>query len=226
MSQLTSVAAKHVVISPDRPAGRTSRESQGVATRGKLLQVVVDLLDSGGEQAVKVREIANALGVSVGAVYHHFDSREELIVAGRIAQFEGAVAGDVESIRDLVNRSATVDEFRTGMRALTRAAHSPSRARFRRLRAEAAGAGAHNPALGAALARVQEDCTGSLTEITAAAQHKGLVDPRKDPRVLASFIQMMAFSLILDDINTIQPMDRDAWASYMDVVFETFLPQA
>lgn len=200
-----------------------SRELQGEATRARLLAVVVGLLDAGGEQAVKVREIANALGVSVGAVYHHFESREELIVAGRIAQFEGAIAGDVEAVRDLVDRSNTVEELRAGMRFLTRSAQSAARAPFRRLRAEAAGAAAHNPELLASLARAQEGCTGELTKIALVAREKGLVNPTLDPRAVATFLQSIAFGLLLDDINTVQPMDRDAWFVLTDQMYETLL---
>lgn len=80
-----------------------AREQQGEATRGRLVEVAVAALERGGEQAIKAREIANALDVSVGAVYHHFESRRDPIVAARIAQFEAVITGDVDAVRDLAS---------------------------------------------------------------------------------------------------------------------------
>ena len=41
-----------------------AREQQGEATRGRLVEVAVAALERGGEQAIKVREIANAILVN------------------------------------------------------------------------------------------------------------------------------------------------------------------
>jgi len=210
-------------MSASHENGVATREMQGEETRARLLAVAVEALDNGGEQAIKVREIASALGVSVGAVYHHFESREDLIVAARIAQFEGVLGGDVDAIRELVEGSSTVDELRRGMQFLTRAAHSGARSRFRRLRAEVAGVAAHNPDLSAALARAQNACTTQMAEIVAVAQRRGLADPSLDPRSVATFLQAVSLGLILDDINTVEPMDLEAWYLFTDHVYESML---
>lgn len=194
---------------------------QGEATRSRLLAVAVDALEAGGEQAVKVREIASAMGVSVGAVYHHFQNREDLIVAARIAQFEGAITGDLDAIRAVVERAETVDELRAGVHFLTRAAHSGARAEYRRLRAEVAGVARHNPDLRAALGRVQNECTTALTEIVELAQRKGLGNQALDARSVATFVQAISLGLVLDDVNVVEPMDRDAWFVFTDQMYET-----
>ena len=199
------------------------RELQGEATRARLLEVAVAALESGGEQAVKIREIASAMNVSVGAVYHHFESREDLIVAARLAQFEGLLTGDVSAIRDLIDRSETVDDLRQGMRFLNRAAHSEAREPFRRLRAEVAGVARHNTELAARLSAVQEASTFELTEVLETAQRKGLTRPDVDARATATFLQAIALGLILDDINTDHPMDRDAWHRMTDQLYDAFL---
>lgn len=207
----------------ERSQAETSRTVQAMATHDLILQVVVDRLDSGGEQAVRIRDVADTLGLSVGSIYHHFDGREALVIAGRAVQFRGAIAGDVEAATALVDRCNTVDEFRHGLRAFMRAAYGDSRARYRRRRAEAAGAAAHNPALRAELAAVQEDCTRQFAEAATTAQAKGLIDPAADPRVLATFMQMVPFGRLLDDLNTIMPMNADRWDDLVAELIESFL---
>ena len=206
----------------DAPVGQ-SRELQGEATRARLLAVAVAALEHGGEQNIKVRDMANALGVSIGAVYHHFENREGLIVAARIAQFDGLLAADVEAVRDLIDRAHTVDDLRRGMRFLTRAAHSDARARFRRIRAEVAGVALHNAELSEALAEAQDRCTTSITEIVELAQRKGLANPDLDPRAVATFLQSVSLGLVLNDINTVHPMDQEAWFAFTDRFYETLL---
>ena len=200
-----------------------ARELQGEETRARLVAAAVDALDHGGEQAIKVRDIAGALGVSVGAVYHHFESREDLIVAARIAQFNAVISGDVEAIRDLVDRSDTVEELRSGMRFLTRAAHSDARSGFRRLRSEVAGVAVHHAELSAALSLAQDECTTALAEIVELAQRKGLAAPQLDARAVATFLQAISLGLVLNDINDVHPMDPDAWFAFTDHLYDTLL---
>jgi len=196
---------------------------QGEATRLGLVQAAVQALESGGEQAVRVREVAAVLGVSVGAVYHHFESREELIVAARIHQFIALASGDVEAVRELVERSATVAELRRGMHFLTRAAHSGARARYRRLRAEVAGVAGHNPHLTEALAAAQEQCTSELAAVVDDAKAKGLVRAEFDSRAVATLLQGVTLGLVLDDINLAHPAEPDAWFALVDHLYEQLL---
>lgn len=195
----------------------------GDSTRARLVQVAVRVLQEGGEQAVKVREIASALGVSIGAVYHHFQSREDLIVAARIEQFRGVLSQDVAAIRDLVNRVRTVGELRDGMREITRMAHGPARAPFRRLRAEVAGVATHNEHLAEVLSQVQEQCTAEMAELIEITQRKGFGNPALDPRAVATLMQATALGLVIDDVNMEHPVDPEAWLALIDALYETLL---
>lgn len=200
-----------------------SRGLQGEATRTRLVALAVAALERGGEQAVKIRDIAGESGLSVGAVYHHFDSREELIVAARLAQFEGAIVGDVAAVRTAVERSATVADLRVEMRALNRLAHAPDRAPFRRLRAEVVGVARHNRGLAVALSKVQAARTAELVEVATLARDKGLAHPDLDPVAVATFLQVVSLGLVVDDVNEDAPMDRDHWHRFTDRVYDALL---
>jgi len=49
--------------------------------RETLMQASLELIDEGGVQALSLRKAARKAGVSSGAPYHHFDSRQELLAA-------------------------------------------------------------------------------------------------------------------------------------------------
>jgi AcrR family transcriptional regulator len=203
----------------------TTRDAQRETTRARIIEHTVGILEHGGEQAVKVGDIANDLGVSIGTLYHHFDDREGLIVAARMAQFEGLLKGDIDAFRAAVDASDTVEAYRKRIRKLVRTAQDPGRSRFRRLRAEIAAAAHHNPLLSEHLARVQSDCTRQFTEINRLAQSKGIGNPDVDPAAAALFTQALTLGLILDDINTVDPVDRRAWDHLTDLLYDLLLAE-
>jgi AcrR family transcriptional regulator len=191
----------------------TLRDVQRETTRARLIEIVIEMMEGGGEQAVRVRAVADELGASVGAVYHHFGSREDMIVAARIHQFGGALSEDISVFQACVDQSDTIEEFAKAALALNAVSHGPSRAGFRQQRAEVVGAARHNPQLGEALAKVQHARTTDFAASIRAAQAKGFIEPSIDPTALATYFQAVALGLSLADINTLQPLDQDAWAA-------------
>ena len=58
----------------------TNRARQARETRARLAQVALDLIRRDGYDEVTVGDICRSAGVSVGAFYHHFPSKEHIIV--------------------------------------------------------------------------------------------------------------------------------------------------
>jgi len=69
-----------------------------MTTDRKLIAVAANLLDIGGEEAVTLRAVGQAAGLSHNAPYKHFASRRALLAAVATASFE-ALAKDAESVR-------------------------------------------------------------------------------------------------------------------------------
>jgi AcrR family transcriptional regulator len=77
---------------PLQPPGRTS-------TRHAILEAAVTLFERDGYQAASIDSIASAAGVSRRTVYHHFKTKNDILVAATLEQatlfldqLEGAVA--------------------------------------------------------------------------------------------------------------------------------------
>lgn len=66
--------------SKSKPASGTARSPRGDATRKRLLEAAVELLEEGGYAAASVAAIAERSGVAAGALYRHFPSKAELFV--------------------------------------------------------------------------------------------------------------------------------------------------
>jgi AcrR family transcriptional regulator len=60
---------------------KSKKVQQGEATRGALLQAARTLFGERGYAATPLEEITNAANVTKGALYHHFDGKQELFAA-------------------------------------------------------------------------------------------------------------------------------------------------
>ncbi|WP_353651120.1 TetR family transcriptional regulator C-terminal domain-containing protein [Nakamurella sp. A5-74] len=85
------------MTSATAPSPRPARRA--VDRRDELADVVLDLTAARGLDAVSVREVATAAGVSIGTVQHHFGTKDALLLAA----FERMV----QSTRDRVAAVST-----------------------------------------------------------------------------------------------------------------------
>ena len=60
----------------------TSRQKQAIATKTKIRKAAYALLQDVSFEQLKMNDIASAAGVSVGTLYHHYASKEELLYSG------------------------------------------------------------------------------------------------------------------------------------------------
>jgi len=60
-------------------ANRTSRKTKAVVTRNRIYGAAIDLLDRKGFERLTIADISREAGVSVGAFYHYFDSKNDIL---------------------------------------------------------------------------------------------------------------------------------------------------
>jgi AcrR family transcriptional regulator len=91
------VCVIHVTLST-RIERVVTRTEAAAATRGALVRAASELLDEGGPDAVTLRAVGARAGVSRGAPYGHFDSKERLLAELAIDAWR-SLADDVERLR-------------------------------------------------------------------------------------------------------------------------------
>ena len=99
-----------------------------MTTDKKLIAAAAALLDSGGEDAVTLRAVGHAVGVSHNAPYKHFKDRDALLAAVAIVDF-AMLTGALNSIRQSTSKPTT--KLKRALKAVVEYGHAhPARYRL------------------------------------------------------------------------------------------------
>lgn len=210
---------------PAKPPAHRSRRRDSrtspVATRdselttAQILDAAIELIESEGESGVRVHQLARKAGRTMGAVYHHFESREGVIEAARALQFRGRIEKDVAAIDDMSERCREPQDFVEGLVGILRASLSPERLDFRWTRVDVVGCARARPRLAGILGAEQHRIAALTTEVFRKAQARGLLRADVDVESLALLAQQATFAFVLSDIDPGSGVDADRYARFL-----------
>jgi AcrR family transcriptional regulator len=118
---------------------------RGTDTVDRTLDVVISILDSDGEASLRLADVSERSGVSIGSIYHHFGSRDGLIAAARERQFRDSLTYRGQTDADTYLASKTPAEFIARFDEMLRMSEAADVAAGRRRRFELIGAAARRP---------------------------------------------------------------------------------
>ena len=189
-----------------------------------MLQSAAELIAELGEAHVRLVDVADRSGLSIGAIQHHFRSRVQLVSEAQLHRFVGPAQADVKAIEAMLDSARSSDEVRAGYEAVTRAVVDRSRALQRMDRLSSLSAAHGRPDVYEAVkAQVSE-----LSEQFAAAIHnlqvRGLVRGDVDPTALAVFVQAYALGMVIADL--VEPaVPAESLAAVVDLFMNAVLPE-
>lgn len=193
-----------------RIAGATAAE-----TRERLLAAAADVFAERGYDGTRVADIAAAAGVSNGALYAHFDSKAQLLVAALRAHGQRLLA-------DMV----AAEPGRPITELLLKIGRGLRRRRDPRgyLIVEALVAARRDKDVAAPMHDLAEERTSWLTALMREAQAAGELDPSLSPAALVHFCLLLGTgsALITPDLHRIG--DRE-WAELLARIATVLAPQ-
>ncbi len=72
-------AAEHITRQGEKMAKLTKRKLQAIETKNRIYETGVELMELKGFENITIEEISKKAGVSVGAFYHYFKSKEDIL---------------------------------------------------------------------------------------------------------------------------------------------------
>ncbi|MEO3813468.1 helix-turn-helix domain-containing protein [Sphaerisporangium sp. B11E5] len=194
-----------------RIAGVTAAE-----TRERLLRAAAGVFAERGYDGTRVADIAAAAGVSNGALYAHFGSKAELLVAslrtyGPQLMATLIAAAPDRSINDLL---LAIGRWLPRRRDL-----------HRHLVVEALVASRRDEDVAGPMRDYFGERAGWLADLVRAAQGGGEMDPGVSPEALAHFCLLLAMgsALVTPDLHTV---DDAEWSALLTRVVGALAPPA
>ncbi len=194
-----------------RIAGVTAEQ-----TRERLLLAAADAFARRGYDGTRVADIADAADVSSGALYAHFGSKAELLVAalrthGRRLLAEALAAEPGRPVTDLL--------LRIGRRLPRR----PDARGY--LIVEALVAARRDEDVAGPMRDYVGERADRLAELVRAAQDGGELDPSLSPGALAHFCLLLAMgsALVTPDLHAV---GEEEWAALLTRVIAGLAPPA
>ena len=189
-------------------------------TRHLIIQAAARILKTVGVARFHMDDVLAETGLTRGAVYHHFQSVEDLVESALLATFVEGVEANLTFVRNVMSSATSFDQFRNGiLKANVLYASNENLRAVRILRAHALAATGSGERMASALAEQQQRLTDTYIDVITEAQRKGWAQQQLSPEALAVFIQAYSFGVILDDVSTrhIQP---DRWAELIANFFD------
>lgn len=189
---------------------KTALTNQGDSSpRGAILAAAQATIDSAGESAVRITEVARQAGVTQGMVSYYFKDREGLIVEAQLASYRAAVDQDAGLLLQGVKKFNTVDEFHDFVKLATRELTQITRLSNRISRVVVLGAAANRPDLQARVLEIQNKLINDLEEVATLAQEKGFFRTDLSARAIAAFVASYTLGLIVADLDPSRPSDEE-----------------
>ncbi|GAA2293600.1 TetR/AcrR family transcriptional regulator [Nonomuraea roseoviolacea subsp. roseoviolacea] len=183
-------------------------------TRERLLRAAADVFARRGYDGTRVADIAAAAGVSNGALYAHFGSKAELLVAALRAHGRRLLA---DLLAADPGRSVT-DVLLVAGRSLPRRPDPDGH-----LIVEALVAAHRDEEVARPMRDYVGERAGWLAALVRAAQHGGELDPALSPDALAHFCLLLAMgsALVPPDLHTV---GDEEWAALLTRVVTALAP--
>lgn len=197
-------------------------QRRAVDTIDAVIEETIRVIETEGEVAVRIANISAATGVSYGAIYHHFQDRDGLIRAAQFARLRSQPRLFTSPLADAFDQieqgSGDVAALIESIRQIARAIVDPERQQVRLARISVLAAAQSRPELHEAVVDLERRIMVEVRDLVARAQHLGVVSSDLDPLAVATYLEAVAFGVVLQAFFGEVP-DAEALA---DVVFRSF----
>lgn len=191
-------------------------------TKERLIGAAIDCLESGGEQAIKLSQIADAVGISEPAIYAHFKNRKELVTAAYAEWYWRSLVTPI-SPSESTDLATDLDDYLERLRAYIRSSFTPDRVRARAARVTIIGAAQRDPELQLAINAANRQFLGAVENAVRTAQVRGWCRTDLSAKAIAYWINGMMTGRILAEMDN-GAVDMAEWDLVAEELVLALLP--
>ncbi len=198
------------------------RAERSRETRERILAVALEQLERGGEAAVRIDDINERSGVSIGSIYHHFGDREGVIAAAQLRRYARYAEAEIASLADVVREARDRAQFRRALLQLAKGSHTAVRRSVRWGRIAVLASTVGRDDLRDDVAHLQTRLTDGFQAHVAQGQARGFFRSDLDARAIAAFVEAWTLGLALNDLDD-RAVPEAAWLAVVGAAIDTLL---
>ena len=181
-------------------------------TEKLILMAAVALVDEHGEAGLRISDLVEASGRSVGSIYHFFGNREGVVEAVRVHRFHPSWDEDLAAMRMVNDHVESLDQLLDAVERLQTEFVQSERSDVLWHRVAAIGSAQSRPSLRAVLAQKQREQTAAFEEMIRSLQAKGIAGASIDVHATAVFLQAFTFGRTLSILDGTDSLSPEAWS--------------
>jgi AcrR family transcriptional regulator len=170
-------------------------------TRSQLIDATVKELVETGPGSLRVSKIAQVVGISEASVYHFFKNKNDLVETSQIEAYRRSYLEMVIPFSAAVDLSDSAEDFIRVVRKLYEMIFSVERHPIRAARIQVIGAAMASPRLRESLNLINREVHEELAEVIRRAQSRGWVNPDRDARAIAYWINAQTNGRVLIEMD-------------------------
>ena len=193
-----------------RVVGTISPMSAVPDTRQRLIDAAVEVIETRGEAALRLGEIAEKAGIKQPSIYHFFPSREDLVVEAYREQYRRAVEQATRNFDEYIAQVETREEFIDAVEEGLLFTFDDQRSEIRAKRLSLLAKALENPGLRAEINDLTYESNKNLAQIFENAQRKGWIRSDVSGMTLAVWVRGQIFGRFLLELDRSR-YDGDEW---------------
>lgn len=157
-------------------------------TRERLIEAALELIDERGVIRLRLRDVAEKVGIQEPSIYAFFTNRDDLVVEASAARYQRGLLDLSAVFSGMVEAATSHEEFREAVTTVLSATFTEERVPFRAARIGVLALARTRPKLTARILRAQQEADEQLGAVLAEAARRGWVRDDVDPAILARWI--------------------------------------
>jgi AcrR family transcriptional regulator len=192
-------------------------------TRQKLINKVAQQIEKDGPEAIDINAALEAVGVTKGSLYYHFESVDELVHAALLTVFADGIEEGIRAFQAMSEECNSTDEVRERVRLMVQDTQAELRRWRRGLRARVFSLSLIDSSFGAKVSELQRTLTDAIAEVMSDFQTRGWLRSDVNPYAFAVFIQAFTFGRLIDDVlDDEHKLQQTDWDHVVNMVADHF----
>lgn len=196
--------------------------NRGRSTMAKLIEFASAELDRVGLANFDIDTVLRKSKVSKGSLYHHFGSKNGLLIAVETTQWVQYLESQNHFLRKLVENCKSAAELLDLMTRVIEISGQKDNREFRKKRLRAMVFAQHDKELKALIKTKQIEASAFLAETFQIAQSRGWIKPNLNLLATAYWFQGVFIGHVMLDITDIDSLD-DEWNNVAVASLKSFL---